>query len=360
MQKSGCKISLAIKSYLKPSKNSKEWKYCEVKVLSKKLLTNFNEASKLTNKFLTQSSTEAESYLPKKFLKKTVAAAAIAMKVIQAFHYYHHFQKLMTKYKQLMLMNVFQLMMYVKKNTVNNLFTLDINSSTEEKTGNTDNDSVLENLLADDYNWINNVSMINNNCDNNEDNIIILNSSVQIENNDVKADSVETINPNWIQEDPAVQKQIIRQLVTLNARSKEHGEYLHTIMMILNDMQERQKISTDQLSATSSSSHEFEKIYETLPVSSEESLNILQNALTNNDTLYNKTVKMLSLIGGGDVKDYTGHKNSKNAFNKTILSSLLIKAIHSSVHLADKSIKEIETIASIWLSKTGERSKNRN
>lgn len=52
---------------------------------------------------------------------------------------------------------------------------------------------------------------------------------------------------------------------------------------------------------------------------------------------------MLSLIGGGDVKEsvrrilrklitneyaktfsYTGHKNSKNAFNKTILSSLLI------------------------------------
>lgn len=62
---------MAIKSCLKPSKNSKEWKYCEVKVLSKKLLTNFNKASKLTNKFLTQSSTEAESYLPKKFLKKS-------------------------------------------------------------------------------------------------------------------------------------------------------------------------------------------------------------------------------------------------------------------------------------------------
>jgi len=52
---------------------------------------------------------------------------------------------------------------------------------------------------------------------------------------------------------------------------------------------------------------------------------------------------MLSLIGGGDIKEsvrrilrklisneyaktfsYTGHKNSKNAFNKIILSSLLI------------------------------------
>jgi len=55
-----------------------------------------------------------------------------------------------------------------------------------------------------------------------------------------------------------------------------------------------------------------------------------------------KHVKMLSLIGGGDVKEslrrilrklvsdeyaktfsYTGYKNSKTAFNKTILSSLL-------------------------------------
>lgn len=56
-----------------------------------------------------------------------------------------------------------------------------------------------------------------------------------------------------------------------------------------------------------------------------------------------KQVKILSLIGGGDIKEsvrrilrklisneyaktfsYTGHKNSKTAFNKTILSSLLI------------------------------------
>lgn len=64
------KISLAIKNCLKPSKNSKDWKYCKIKVLHKKLLTNFNEASKLTNNLLTQSSTEAESYQPKLFLKK--------------------------------------------------------------------------------------------------------------------------------------------------------------------------------------------------------------------------------------------------------------------------------------------------
>jgi len=91
-----------------------------------------------------------------------------------------------------------------------------------------------------------------------------------------------------------VQTQIIRQLVTLNARSKEHGEYLHTIMMMLNDMQKTQnKLSTDQSIGTSSSSHnEFEQIYETLPVLKEESLNNLQQALTNNNTLFDKTVSI--------------------------------------------------------------------
>ena len=123
---------------------------------------------------------------------------------------------------------------------------------------------------------------------------------------------------------------------------------------MLNDMQEKQnKLSTDQSIATSSS-HEFKQIYETLSVSNEVSLNNLQQALTNNSTLCDKTVsncfklqiiifnivvllqkvKMLSLIGGGDVKEslrcilrkllsneyaktfsYTGHKHSKTAFN---------------------------------------------
>lgn len=86
-----------------------------------------------------------------------------------------------------------------------------------------------------------------------------------------------------------MQTQIIRQLVTLNARSKEHGEYLHTIMMMLNDMQKTQnKLSTDQSIGTSSH-NEFEQIYETLPVSNEESLNNLQQ---NNNTLYDKTLSI--------------------------------------------------------------------
>lgn len=83
----------------------------------------------------------------------------------------------------------------------------------------------------------------------------------------------------------------MRQLVTLNARSKEHGEYLHTILMILNDIQEKQKSSNNQ-PATSSSMLEFEPIYEMLPVTNEESLNLLQQSLTNDHTLFNKTVSI--------------------------------------------------------------------
>jgi len=65
-------------------------------------------------------------------------------------------------------------------------------------------------------------------------------------------------------------------------------------MMMLNDMQKTQnKLSTDQSIGTSSSSHnEFEQIYETLPVSNEEYLNNLQQALTNKNTLYDKTVSI--------------------------------------------------------------------
>jgi len=63
----------------------------------------------------------------------------------------------------------------------------------------------------------------------------------------------------------------MRQLVILNARSKEHGEYLHTMMMMINDIKE--KLANGQLSTNASSDHEFDQIYKILPVSNEESLN---------------------------------------------------------------------------------------
>jgi len=61
--------------------------------------------------------------------------------------------------------------------------------------------------------------------------------------------------------------------------------------MILNDIQEKPKLSNNQ-PATPSSMLEFERIYETLPVTNEESLNLFQQALTNDRTLFNKTVSI--------------------------------------------------------------------
>uniref|UniRef100_A0A2S2NAH2 Uncharacterized protein n=1 Tax=Schizaphis graminum TaxID=13262 RepID=A0A2S2NAH2_SCHGA len=139
--------------------------------------------------------------------------------------------------------------------------------------------------------------------------------------NDIDFGSLVSIAQNKQKTDiSSVQTQIIRQLVTLNARSKEHGEYLYTIMMMLNDMQEKIKSSAGQSSETSLPNHEFEQIYEILPVSDEESLNNLQQALTNNTIFYNKTVKMLSLIGGGDIKESVRRilrKLISNEFAKT-------------------------------------------
>lgn len=63
------KITLALKNSIKPSK-AKNWTNCKIKVLCKNLITNFNEASKMVNDFLTQSSTEAEVCTPKIITKK--------------------------------------------------------------------------------------------------------------------------------------------------------------------------------------------------------------------------------------------------------------------------------------------------
>ncbi|CAI6376812.1 unnamed protein product [Macrosiphum euphorbiae] len=86
---------------------------------------------------------------------------------------------------------------------------------------------------------------------------------------------------------------------------------------------------------------------------------------------------MLSKIGGDNYKQavrrilkksllmsryaksysYTGHKGNKIPFKKTILSSLLTKAIQSSSKFNQTSIKDIEVAASICLSKASERLK---
>lgn len=108
------KLRWAIKNSLKPIKNSEDWKCCQIKVLCKKLITNFKEASKLTDDLLTQPSTEAESYQPNKVLKeykdvkkkekevlvknvqspfiKVILVVAAVVIVIQYFLHYQNYQ----------------------------------------------------------------------------------------------------------------------------------------------------------------------------------------------------------------------------------------------------------------------------
>jgi len=90
-----------------------------------------------------------------------------------------------------------------------------------------------------------------------------------------------------------VQKQIIRQLVTLNARLKEQGEYLHTIMMILNDVQEKQKLLLQPTSAVGN--QEFENAFKMLPITNVDSLNSLDQILSN-DALLDQTVSVIVII----------------------------------------------------------------
>lgn len=85
----------------------------------------------------------------------------------------------------------------------------------------------------------------------------------------------------------------MRQLITLNARCKEQGEYLHTIMMTVKDIQEKQDILSNQTTFTavlSTTYDEIENICGLLPIPNEESLINLQEALTNNKNLFDKMV----------------------------------------------------------------------
>lgn len=77
----------------------------------------------------------------------------------------------------------------------------------------------------------------------------------------------------------------------MNARSKEQSEYLHTIMMIINDVQEKQKILVQPIT-TLSNNHEFERLYKMLPIPNDDSLNSLQQILSDN-ALHDQTVSII-------------------------------------------------------------------
>jgi hypothetical protein len=61
----------------------------------------------------------------------------------------------------------------------------------------------------------------------------------------------------------------LRQLITLNARCKEQGDYLHTIMMVVNNIQEKQDFlfkQTSSIAVSSITNDEIENIFAMLPI----------------------------------------------------------------------------------------------
>lgn len=75
---------------------------------------------------------------------------------------------------------------------------------------------------------------------------------------------------------------MMRQLITLNTRSKEHSKYLHNITMYLNELKDKHNLNDLHASTSSYRNSEYENIYyEMLPISNDSSLNSLKLALIN-------------------------------------------------------------------------------
>lgn len=87
-----------------------------------------------------------------------------------------------------------------------------------------------------------------------------------------------------------VETQILRQLITLNARCKEQGDYLHTIMMVVNNIQEKQDKQPSSIAVSSATNDELENVCAMLPISNELSLTNFKETLINNKPLYDKMV----------------------------------------------------------------------
>ncbi|CAI6370117.1 unnamed protein product [Macrosiphum euphorbiae] len=319
------KLQAAIKNRSRPSD---DWKLHPIKVLSKQMYSNYSDASKCADKTLALTSSASETELTQN------QSINKRKRTCKADNY-----------------NGLSSSSDEEQSTAHNIpdfpnFTSKISVFQE-----IDGDIVEEGTKSNIY---------NNNYHNQDSFVNNTNSLIEQPDNLTVCQSEEN------------EDLLLQELEAVTDVQDENSLSVH------NEYPKKQK-SSDNQPATPSSMLEFEPIYETLPVTNEESLNLLQQALTNDQTLFNKTVKMLSLIGGSDIKEsvrrilrklisndyakqfsYTGHKSSKHAFNKTILSSLLIKAIHSTSNLADRSVKELEAITSIWLSKASERAKNNN
>eukprot|EP00102_Acyrthosiphon_pisum_P019171 XP_016656381.1 PREDICTED: uncharacterized protein LOC107882500 [Acyrthosiphon pisum] len=212
----------------------------------------------------------------------------------------------------------------------------------------------------------------------NEEALSMLNEET-LEERNTSIISMQKVNPNENLKE--FQNQVLRQLVTLNARCKENAEYLHVLMLNINDIKEKMDGIINKSSTPAdlnSTNKAVSDIFSTFPISNNDELEIITNAIKEKEDSQNKLVNMLALMGGSDYKEltrrilrkiisdrmattysFTGHKGKglKLAFNKTILSTLLCKAVQSKFTTA--TVKEVENAASIWLTKASDRLKNK-
>ncbi|CAI6371140.1 unnamed protein product [Macrosiphum euphorbiae] len=365
------KMQAAIKNRLTPSN---DWSSYAIKVICTRMFSNYNEASKFANKTLAETSSESDApnfltssknrkrtnntnnnnvLIKKHTLQGNVESSDEEQSNISIdvppYPKCPNLETIVEEKSNTDKIN------YCDEDNISNILLVDnneYNDFEEELNYGSDTQQSLENNLAD-FEKASNL-LVEIPPEVNKE-IAIINSSLSTTNN------------------CKFQRQVMRQLVTLNARFEEHTKYLDVIMVMVNDLKEKLQ-HTNPLETSINGRHEVENVLSKFPVTDEIALNEITNDLNNNSSVYDQIVKTLALIGGSSFKEsvrrilrklitddyaksfsYTGHKNNKQPFNKTILASLLTRAVHSSNNNSGRTIKEIESVASIWLTKAGER-----
>ncbi|CAL1671749.1 unnamed protein product [Lasius platythorax] len=169
-----------------------------------------------------------------------------------------------------------------------------------------------------------------------------------------------------------LEQQMLRYLISNNKILKELREEIYQFQEKLNDI-------INQISNTDTIIDN--KIMEKLPLSTLEELDIYENELRNENSI-KKLATGLARLGGSNYKEctrrimskvmtdeleshfsYKGHKSKKN-FSKLQISIAVLAffLVLDTVKIYDKketSIKEMESVIAIWLSKTPERLKKK-
>ncbi|XP_003241499.1 putative leucine-rich repeat-containing protein DDB_G0290503 isoform X1 [Acyrthosiphon pisum] len=404
------KLQSAIKNRANPEK---DWKLYTIKVICNKMFTVYKDASKFANETLAQSSSESEQLTAKKTSTKRkkknkqidCSSGPSSDEKDNELPPFPKFKKNDSKETESSIDVSHNIEcslnddLNVVSNENQNIFVIDdddnqnidlsdgfrcIISNNQNCVSSDESFTVIDNNDIGVSNGSDNLPSVSGNKNQNynfpEDTVNNQTAVTmqEINLNDIDFGSLVSVpqNKQKTHISSEVETQILRQLITLNARCKEQGDYLHTIMMVVNNIQEKQDKQTSSIAVSSATNDELENVCAMLPISNELSLTNFKETLINNKTLYDKMVKMLALLGGSNFKEsvrrilrklitndyaksfsYTGHKNNKTALNNTILASLLTKAIHSSTNNAGTTVKQIELVASIWLTKANERCK---